>query len=110
MPEPSIDPLFDVAGRSILVAGGAGGLGAPLAQALARRGAKVLIADIDAKAADNVAQALQREGHQAKATQIDVVSSELLRRRGRGSGAAMGPAGWLAQRHRHLSCRRRAGI
>ncbi len=69
------DALFDVDGRSILVAGGAGGLGAPLAQALARRGAKVLIADIDAKAAYNVAQALQRDGHQASATQIDVVSA-----------------------------------
>ena len=89
------DALFSVDGRSILVAGGAGGLGAPLAQALARRGAKVLIADIDGARADDAAKALQREGHEAKATQIDVVSAKSCAptrsRRRCGSGA-----GWMA--------------
>lgn len=76
MPETNTDPLFQVAGRSILLAGGAGGLGAPLARAFAQRGAKVLIADIDAERANETAAVLRRDGHQAAATQLDVVSNE----------------------------------
>jgi NAD(P)-dependent dehydrogenase (short-subunit alcohol dehydrogenase family) len=76
MVDDSNDPLFTVAGRAILVAGGAGGLGAPLARALAQRGAKVLIADIDGKRANETAEALQRDGHQALARQLDVVSAQ----------------------------------
>ena len=52
------DPLFAIDGRTILVAGGAGGLGAPVAAALAQRGAKVLIADIDMPRAEKVAREL----------------------------------------------------
>jgi NAD(P)-dependent dehydrogenase (short-subunit alcohol dehydrogenase family) len=70
------DPLFDLAGSSILVAGGAGGLGAPLARAFAQRGARLLIADIDGKRAEETAQGLRRDGYQAAATQLDVVSTE----------------------------------
>ncbi len=40
------DPLFDVAGLSVLVAGGGGGLGASLARGLAARGAVVTVADL----------------------------------------------------------------
>jgi NAD(P)-dependent dehydrogenase (short-subunit alcohol dehydrogenase family) len=75
MAETITDPLFDLADRSILVAGGAGGLGAPLARALAQRGAKVLIADIDGKRAQEAAEALRGDGHQAAATRLDVVES-----------------------------------
>ena len=45
------DPLFDVSGRAVLVAGGARGLGAVLAEALARRGATILVGDLDGAAA-----------------------------------------------------------
>lgn len=94
MPETSTDPLFDIAGRGILVAGGAGGLGAPLARAFAARGAKVLIADIDGKRANETADALRRDGHEAAAAQLDVTSSrscadaveEAVRRWGRLDG------------------------
>jgi 3-hydroxybutyrate dehydrogenase len=50
------DPLFDIGGRVILVAGGAGGLGAPMAKALVQRGARLLIADIDERAAAAIAK------------------------------------------------------
>jgi NAD(P)-dependent dehydrogenase (short-subunit alcohol dehydrogenase family) len=70
------DPLFELDGRVILVVGGAGGLGAPLAAALAQRGAKLLIADIDSGRARDTAQELAA-AHKAdvRACGIDVVSS-----------------------------------
>lgn len=75
MSESYPDPLFAVEGLSILVAGGAGGLGAPLARALAARGAKVLIADIDADRAEATAQSFRDEGYTAAAMRLDVVDS-----------------------------------
>jgi NAD(P)-dependent dehydrogenase (short-subunit alcohol dehydrogenase family) len=42
------DPLFEIAGRSIVVAGAASGLGRAMAQALAVRGARLMLADISA--------------------------------------------------------------
>jgi NAD(P)-dependent dehydrogenase (short-subunit alcohol dehydrogenase family) len=71
------DPLFDLDGRVILVAGGAGGLGAPIAAALVQRGAKVLIADIDAERAEKIAGELAT-AHKAdvRACALDVVSTQ----------------------------------
>jgi NAD(P)-dependent dehydrogenase (short-subunit alcohol dehydrogenase family) len=71
------DPLFVIDGRVMLVAGGAGGLGTPLAAALAQRGAKVLIADIDAQRAEKPARELAAT-HKAdvRACALDVVSPQ----------------------------------
>jgi NAD(P)-dependent dehydrogenase (short-subunit alcohol dehydrogenase family) len=66
------DPLFSLEGRVILVAGGAGGLGAPLAKAFAARGAKLLIADIDERMAGKSAEAC---GGEARATALDVTEA-----------------------------------
>ena len=66
------DPLFDLEGRAILVAGGAGGLGLPLAQALSARGARLTIADIDAQAARRVADELAAGGAEATSFRLDV--------------------------------------
>lgn len=65
------DPLFDLDGSPILVAG-AGGLGAPMARAFARRGARVLLADIDKRLAAETAEQLRREGGEAQAVGLDV--------------------------------------
>ena len=67
------DPLFDVEGRSIVVAGGAGGLGAPLARALCQRGAHVMIADIDARRARELASNLAEAGGVAASVPLDVM-------------------------------------
>ena len=69
------DPLFTVEGRTIIVAGGAGGLGRPLAEGLVQRGARVLVADIDERAACETAAALCAQGGTADAIALDVVSS-----------------------------------
>ena len=71
MPQPR-DPLFGIEGRALLVAGGAGGLGAPLARAFASRGARLVIADIDAKAAAGLAEELAGEGAEAASLGLDV--------------------------------------
>ena len=71
------DSLFSIDGTVILVAGGAGGLGAPMAAAFAQRGAKVLIADIDASLAEKTAQTLaEKYKADARATTLDVVSAQ----------------------------------
>ncbi len=57
------DTLFDIAGRVILVAGGARGLGLDLAQDLAERGARIMIADRLADEAAAVSRQLSGEGH-----------------------------------------------
>ncbi len=67
------DPLFNLEGSAILVAGGAGGLGAPLAKALAARGAQVMIADSDAERAAAIAGELAQDGAAAKAVALNVV-------------------------------------
>lgn len=43
----AIDPLFDVSGKTCLIAGAAGGLGSAMARALAERGASLALFDID---------------------------------------------------------------
>jgi NAD(P)-dependent dehydrogenase (short-subunit alcohol dehydrogenase family) len=65
-----IDPLFDVSGLVILVAGGAGGLGKVLAHALAERGAKVTVADFAEGAATEIAKNLPGKGHSSCALDV----------------------------------------
>ncbi len=64
------DPLFDVSGLVVLVAGGAGGLGKVLAQSLAERGAKVTVADLADGAATEVAKNLPGKGHSSSALDV----------------------------------------
>jgi len=51
-------PRYDVAGRTVLITGSAGGLGTALADALRARGANLALLDLDANAVDTQAQAL----------------------------------------------------
>ncbi|MER5183368.1 SDR family NAD(P)-dependent oxidoreductase [Streptomyces sp. NPDC002896] len=63
---------FDLTGRSALVTGAAGGIGAAVAKALARAGAAVLVTDIDATAAAATAQQVRADGGKADSTGLDV--------------------------------------
>lgn len=64
--------LFDLSGRSALVTGAAGGIGAAVAQALARAGAAVLVTDVGEGAAAAVAGKLTAEGLRAEGAALDV--------------------------------------
>ncbi|MER6082707.1 SDR family NAD(P)-dependent oxidoreductase [Streptomyces sp. NPDC001833] len=64
--------LFDLTGRSALVTGAAGGIGAAVAHALARAGAAVLVTDVDAAAAAAVAGKITAAGGTADSTGLDV--------------------------------------
>jgi NAD(P)-dependent dehydrogenase (short-subunit alcohol dehydrogenase family) len=64
------DPLFDITGRNILIAGAAGGLGAPLARALARRGARLMLADMNLDGVENLTREL--DASDAHACRLDV--------------------------------------
>jgi NAD(P)-dependent dehydrogenase (short-subunit alcohol dehydrogenase family) len=57
-----------------IVTGGAMGLGEALCEEIGRRGATVVVADINADAANQVAQRLQRSGIQARPVQVDVAN------------------------------------
>ena len=57
------DPLFDISGRTVLFAGGAGGLGSALALTFAQRGARAAIADFDQSRAKKLASSLPGTGH-----------------------------------------------
>ncbi|MEV0355550.1 SDR family NAD(P)-dependent oxidoreductase [Nocardia sp. NPDC050697] len=65
------DP-FDLSGRSALVTGAAGGIGAAVAVALAARGAAVLVTDLDEAAAAVTAERITSAGGIAEAAALDV--------------------------------------
>ncbi len=69
--------MSDLSGRTALVTGGAGGIGAACARELARRGAKVTVADVDEAAARSLADEI---GGMAWAVDLlDVAALEDLR-------------------------------
>jgi 2-deoxy-D-gluconate 3-dehydrogenase len=65
---------FDLTGRTAIITGGAGLLGAEFCTTLAEAGAAVVIADIDGAAAGKLASTLKDLGYQALGTQVDVTS------------------------------------
>lgn len=65
-------PGFDLHGKLTLVTGGGSGIGAGIARVLAGAGARVLIADRDAAAANRGVQALTAQGHSAYAVALDL--------------------------------------
>ncbi|TGA84716.1 glucose 1-dehydrogenase [Streptomyces sp. MZ04] len=64
--------VYDLEGRKALVSGGAQGLGAGMAAALARAGADVVVADIQEDAGRLTAEALQKAGGTAAFVSLDV--------------------------------------
>ena len=80
---------YSLAGKVVLVTGGGGGLGAATANHLARRGARVAVADIDGLAAERVAAELV--GSPALGIQCDVTDPESVRVAVERTTAELGP-------------------
>lgn len=65
-----------LAGDTALVTGAASGIGRGIAVALAREGARVMLADIDAARGEPIAAALQKEGHDARFVATDLTKPD----------------------------------
>jgi len=76
----ALNPLFDLTGRSALVTGAAGGIGAAVAEALAAAGAAVLVSDLDINAASAVAERICTQGGKADSIVLDVRDLPAARR------------------------------
>jgi len=55
----AVNERFDFSGRSVVITGGGKGIGKVYAEEFAKVGARVVAADIDAVAAENVAAAIR---------------------------------------------------
>jgi len=72
----TIAELLDLKAKSAVVTGGAEGIGAAIAHRLAEAGAAVLIADINAAAAEKTAAAIRTAGYRASSCACDVSREE----------------------------------
>jgi 2-deoxy-D-gluconate 3-dehydrogenase len=72
------DPLelFNLSGRTAIVTGGAGLLGAEFCRTLAGAGAQVIVADLDFERASQLAQAITADGGEAVGVDLDVTDPE----------------------------------
>ncbi len=71
-----MDPLLDFTGKVAVITGAAQGLGQLLAQELAKRGAKLVLCDINETGVKQVAKSIAASGAKVIAMRCDVASSE----------------------------------
>jgi 2-deoxy-D-gluconate 3-dehydrogenase len=76
----SVFSQFDLSGRSAVVTGGAGLLGSQFCRTLSEAGASVVVADLDAEAANKLAESIEREGHHALGVGTDVTNPDSIQR------------------------------
>ena len=82
--------VYDLTGRKALVTGGARGLGAGMAEALARAGAAVVIGDIREDLGQATADAIKKSGGDAAFLPLDVTSDQSWERAIAGTIAELG--------------------
>jgi NAD(P)-dependent dehydrogenase (short-subunit alcohol dehydrogenase family) len=68
------DPLFSVEGKSIILTGAAGLIGRTVAAALADRGARMVLNDVDGDSLDTLVGELSGAGHRAVAGDVSVAA------------------------------------
>lgn len=76
MDKADLEKLFDLSGKVAVVTGGAGVLCATLCQALALRGALVVVADMNLAAAETLASVLCEQGGKAVALACNVLDKD----------------------------------
>ena len=79
-----------LADKVAIVTGGGSGIGEAVSRELARRGARVVVADIDADNASRVAAAIADGGGRATAHHVDVSQEQDIRRLVEGTASAYG--------------------
>jgi NAD(P)-dependent dehydrogenase (short-subunit alcohol dehydrogenase family) len=77
-------------GKVAIVTGAGSGIGEAISLELARRGARVIVADIDEDAAERVAAAITDSGGQATASRVDVAREQDITRLVEDTAAAYG--------------------
>lgn len=70
--------MRDFTGKVAVITGGASGVGRSLAFALGRRGARIVVGDVDEAAMADIDQALAAEGIEARVAHCDVTSAASL--------------------------------
>src|ERR1700687_2120209 len=75
-----IDDLFKVRGLSVLITGGASGIGLAYAQAMAGNGARIMVADINPEALAQTVAALSGLGAEVAGETVDVTKKADLDR------------------------------
>jgi NAD(P)-dependent dehydrogenase (short-subunit alcohol dehydrogenase family) len=76
----SVNSIRTFQGAVAIVTGGASGIGQALGEALARRGAFVLLADLQGERARGVAAGIDQRGGKAQAAELDVVDFAAMNR------------------------------
>lgn len=91
----------DLDGKVVIVTGGAGGIGASIAQAFARQNARVGMIDIDAKAGEALSQSMRDSGRKVHFTACDLRDIAALRLAIADIREALGPVGVLINNAAH---------
>ncbi|MEF2072610.1 SDR family oxidoreductase [Consotaella aegiceratis] len=86
---------IDLAGKTVVVTGGAGVLGAAFGQALAACGAKVAILDLNEAAAEKAAEAIRQDGGEAIAVACNVLDKASMAEAAETVSARLGPCDLL---------------
>lgn len=74
----SNNDLFDLTGKTVIITGGAHGIGKASGEMLAKSGANIVVSDYDIAGAKEAVQALVAAGHKAIAIKCDVTKDEDL--------------------------------